>query len=298
MTQLLTEEAGYAALRNVIDPELYQNIVDLGLVYGVEVLAGNDVLVTMTLTTPHCPMGPQIVENVGSVLYEAGATAVKVKIVWDPPWTPAMMTDELRRELGILTRASKRNLSATLAWTPPPSAAQEKRAAGLAVQVARRLTRSHMAPKSFAFEQPGWRKAQTPGMGLGVLLFGTLLWVLLYMGLGWRFWPRGFHLGNPVDLWLLFVSIALGAGVVLGWRAAWPGFLSRWRCWIASALSLAEMQALSPSAFEAYVGERLFARKGYHVHNTRDVKDGGIDLLVTDRIGQRAVVQCKRYRGR
>ena len=154
-----------------------------------------------------------------------------------------------------------------------------------------------MAPTSFAFEQPGWRKVRNPSIGLGVLLFGTLVWVLLYMGLGWRFWTRGVHLGSPVDLWLLFVSIALGAGVVLGWRAAWPGFTSRWRLLRRGTLSLTEMQALSPSAFEAYVGERLFARKGYRVSNTRDVKDGGIDLLITDRIGQRAVVQCKRYRG-
>jgi restriction system protein len=124
-----------------------------------------------------------------------------------------------------------------------------------------------------------------------------LVWVLLYAGLGWRFWTRGVRWGNPIDLWLLLFSIALGVGVVVGWRAVWPGLRSRWRLLNRHALSLDEMQALTPSAFEAYVGERLFTRKGYHVHNTRDVKDGGIDLLVTDRIGQRAVVQCKRYRG-
>ena len=126
MTELLTVEAGYAALRNVIDPELYQNIVDLGLVYGVEVLPDNNVVVTMTLTTPHCPMGPQIVENVGNVLYEVGATSVKVKIVWDPPWTPAMMSDELRRELGIEYERDEIEREPELAWTPPPSPAKKK----------------------------------------------------------------------------------------------------------------------------------------------------------------------------
>ena len=101
ITQLTAEEC-YAALRNVIDPEIYQNIVDLGLVYGVEVGPDNAVDVTMTLTTPHCPMGPQIFENVEKYLLRAGATNVMITISWDPPWTPDMMTDHLKRVLGIL----------------------------------------------------------------------------------------------------------------------------------------------------------------------------------------------------
>ncbi len=60
----LAVEQCWARLRNVIDPEIYQNIVDLGLVYAVEVGADQAVTVTMTLTTPHCPLGPQIIENV------------------------------------------------------------------------------------------------------------------------------------------------------------------------------------------------------------------------------------------
>ena len=120
MTELLTVEAGYAALKNVIDPELYQNIVDLGLIYGVDVAPGNSVLVTMTLTTPHCPMGPQILENVETVLREAGATFVEVKIVWEPMWTPAMMTDDLKRQLGIFDEYAEEELEPELAWTPPP----------------------------------------------------------------------------------------------------------------------------------------------------------------------------------
>lgn len=56
----------------------------------------------MTLTTPHCPMGPQIIEDVEQTLIEHEARAVQVHIVWDPMWTPDAMTDELKRELGIL----------------------------------------------------------------------------------------------------------------------------------------------------------------------------------------------------
>ena len=120
----LTPDQCYAALRNVIDPELYQNIVDLGLIYGVEVTAGNAVVVTMTLTTPHCPMGPQILENVEKYLREAGATAVETNIVWEPMWTPAMMTDDLKRMLGIYEEygPADEELEPEPAWTPPKPA--------------------------------------------------------------------------------------------------------------------------------------------------------------------------------
>src|SRR5688572_9807301 len=101
-TDMLTSEGCREALRVVIDPEIYQNIVDLGLVYGVDVRDDRIVDVTMTLTTPHCPMGPQIIENVEKVLLDHGASAVNVNIVWEPMWTPDAMTEELKRELGIL----------------------------------------------------------------------------------------------------------------------------------------------------------------------------------------------------
>lgn len=101
-TNTLTSETCRDALRVVIDPEIYQNIVDLGLVYGVDVREEKVVDVTMTLTTPHCPMGPQIIENVEKALLDYGARTVNVNIVWEPMWTPDAMTDELKRELGIL----------------------------------------------------------------------------------------------------------------------------------------------------------------------------------------------------
>ena len=97
----LTAENCREALKAVIDPEIYQNIVDLGLVYDVEVQPDDVVEVSMTLTTPHCPLGPQIIADVESVLTEHGAARVAVNIVWDPPWTPDAMTDDLKRMLGL-----------------------------------------------------------------------------------------------------------------------------------------------------------------------------------------------------
>jgi restriction system protein len=64
-----------------------------------------------------------------------------------------------------------------------------------------------------------------------------------------------------------------------------------------SGLTLNQLQNLSPGEFEEYVTQHIFVRQGYQAINTPDVKDGGIDVLVYDRYGQQAVVQCKRYRG-
>lgn len=101
MSTTLDPQQLRAALKGVIDPEIFENIVDLGLVYNVEVLPQDHVMVTMTLTTPHCPMGPEIIENVEKTIRAEGAAAVEVKIVWDPPWTPEMMTDDLKAQLGL-----------------------------------------------------------------------------------------------------------------------------------------------------------------------------------------------------
>jgi len=102
MSDTLTPERCRDYLRVVIDPEIYQNIVDLGLVYDVVVHPDDAVDVIMTLTTPHCPMGPQIIENVEKTLLGQGARVVNVQIVWEPMWTPDAMTEELQRELGII----------------------------------------------------------------------------------------------------------------------------------------------------------------------------------------------------
>lgn len=95
-------EAVIAALRDIFDPEIPVNIYDLGLIYNVEIDEGH-VMVTMTLTTPHCPVAesmPAEVElRVGAV---PGVGDAEVNLVWDPPWSPANMSDEARLELGML----------------------------------------------------------------------------------------------------------------------------------------------------------------------------------------------------
>lgn len=90
----------WAALRQVVDPELGCNIVDLGLVYGVRV-AGGTAVVVMTLTTRGCPMQESLVDGVREVLLaSARLRAVEVEVVWDPPWTPDRMTPEGRALTG------------------------------------------------------------------------------------------------------------------------------------------------------------------------------------------------------
>ena len=90
-------------LKNVFDPELGINIVDLGLVYDVDVAdETSDVLITMTLTSLGCPLGPVIVQEATNALGELpGIGAVDVKLVWSPPWSPERMSEEARDELGI-----------------------------------------------------------------------------------------------------------------------------------------------------------------------------------------------------
>jgi metal-sulfur cluster biosynthetic enzyme len=89
-------------LRQVIDPELDCNIVDLGLVYGIAIDAAK-VSVTMTLTTPGCPMHESIAWGVQSALLNLeGIEEVDVQLVWDPPWTPARMSARARADMGIL----------------------------------------------------------------------------------------------------------------------------------------------------------------------------------------------------
>lgn len=98
-----TYDAVIEALKDIYDPEIPVNIYDLGLIYGVEVSEGSHVVITMTLTTPHCPvaesMPGEIEMRVGSV---PGVGTVDVNLVWDPPWDPQKMSDEAKLELGML----------------------------------------------------------------------------------------------------------------------------------------------------------------------------------------------------
>jgi len=121
LSEQQTAAAYREALKAVIDPEIYQNIVDLGLVYGVDVSDDNAVAVTMTLTTPHCPMGPQIIADVEQTILAHGASAVNVNIVWEPMWTPHAMTDDLKRQLGITEPEAEPELEIELIAPPPPA---------------------------------------------------------------------------------------------------------------------------------------------------------------------------------
>ncbi len=99
---IATEDMVREALReNVIDPEIGINVVDLGLVYEVAVQEGV-AEVTMTLTTPMCPLGPYIDSEVRSALAEVpGITDAKVNLVWQPPWDPSKMSEDAKLELGF-----------------------------------------------------------------------------------------------------------------------------------------------------------------------------------------------------
>lgn len=97
-----TEDEVIENLKNVYDPEIGINIVDLGLVYDVDIAEVGDVLVTMTLTSIGCPLGPVIVQEVTGALRDLpGIAGVDVKLVWSPPWSPEKMSEEARDELGI-----------------------------------------------------------------------------------------------------------------------------------------------------------------------------------------------------
>ena len=91
------------ALKEIYDPEIPVNIYELGLIYGVDITDAAHVVVTMTLTTPHCPvaesMPGEIEMRVGAV---PGVGSAEVNLVWDPPWDPAKMSDEAKLELGML----------------------------------------------------------------------------------------------------------------------------------------------------------------------------------------------------
>jgi metal-sulfur cluster biosynthetic enzyme len=89
------------ALHNVFDPELGVNIVDLGLVYGVNVHDDGTIDLSMTLTTQGCPMHASLGQWVSMALQTVpGLTGGEIHLVWDPPWNPGMMTPQGRRELG------------------------------------------------------------------------------------------------------------------------------------------------------------------------------------------------------
>jgi metal-sulfur cluster biosynthetic enzyme len=100
-TDVLEHDLVMTAIRQVIDPELHYNIVDLGLIYEVRPKAEKVVEIDMTLTSPGCPFGPMLIHQVKEVVGELGASEVNLEIVWEPPWGLDKMTDEAKIDLGI-----------------------------------------------------------------------------------------------------------------------------------------------------------------------------------------------------
>jgi metal-sulfur cluster biosynthetic enzyme/nitrite reductase/ring-hydroxylating ferredoxin subunit len=103
---VISEDLVFEELKKVIDPELFVNIVDLGLIYNVDLALADEgktnCKIDMTMTSPMCPAGPQMIANSKQVLAQVpGMGNVEVKIVLDPPWTPDKMTDAARDQLGI-----------------------------------------------------------------------------------------------------------------------------------------------------------------------------------------------------
>ena len=97
----LDESLILETLRQVVDPEIDCNIVDLGLIYGTRI-EGGKVAIKMTLTTQGCPMHESIAWGVKNALLNLeGVEEVEVEIVWDPPWNPALMTEAGRARVGL-----------------------------------------------------------------------------------------------------------------------------------------------------------------------------------------------------
>lgn len=96
-----TKEQVVAALRTVLDPEVGINVVDLGLVYGIT-LADGDVLLEMTMTSPACPLNSYFEKAAERAIRARlpATRAVKIRMVWEPGWEPAMMSAEARRQMG------------------------------------------------------------------------------------------------------------------------------------------------------------------------------------------------------
>jgi metal-sulfur cluster biosynthetic enzyme len=98
----LTEEEVREALTEVIDPELGLDFVELGLVYDIEIEGEGDVYVTFTLTTPGCPIGPQVTEQMKEFVGDLdGVRNVFPKLVFDPPWSPELMSEDAKFALGF-----------------------------------------------------------------------------------------------------------------------------------------------------------------------------------------------------
>ena len=97
------EEPVIEAMRQVYDPEIPVNIYDLGLIYSLEISPQGDVIVEMSLTAPGCPVAGEMPGNVAEAISAVpGVGQVEVRLVWDPPWTPARMSEDAKLALGMV----------------------------------------------------------------------------------------------------------------------------------------------------------------------------------------------------
>lgn len=102
MASTVDRDEVYEALRTVYDPEIPVNVVDLGLIYDVQVSTANDVFVQMTLTFPGCGMGPHIAQQAEWAIQDVeGVEEVNIELTFDPPWSPDLISEEARNMLGI-----------------------------------------------------------------------------------------------------------------------------------------------------------------------------------------------------
>ena len=98
---MINQETLVSALKTVKDPELNLNVIDLGLVYSIQIHE-DQVEVEMTLTSPACPVGPELIRDAVAALEKVdGVTKADVRLVMSPPWSPDRMTDEARDQLGF-----------------------------------------------------------------------------------------------------------------------------------------------------------------------------------------------------
>jgi metal-sulfur cluster biosynthetic enzyme len=99
---MVTIEEVHDALREVIDPELGLDFVELGLIYGVDIDDAGAIKVTYTLTTPGCPIGPQVESQIQEFVSEIeGVSAVESELVFTPPWSPDLMSEDAKFALGF-----------------------------------------------------------------------------------------------------------------------------------------------------------------------------------------------------
>jgi FeS assembly SUF system protein len=102
MAQTVAQEDVMEVLKTVYDPEIPVNVVDLGLIYDVQVSEENNVYVQMTLTFPGCGMGPHIAQQAEWAIQDIeGVEDVEIELTFDPPWSPDLISEEARAQLGI-----------------------------------------------------------------------------------------------------------------------------------------------------------------------------------------------------